>query len=422
MNLVEKILSRKVGRGVSPGDFITVDVDLVYAHDGTAPLTFQVMRDEICKLDVFDRDKVVLFIDHAAPSPTVPAAETHREMRLLAKELNIKLFDVGYGICHQVIAEEGLARPGMVLVGADSHTVMLGTFTAFAVGVGSTDAAIAMSYGKLWMKVPEVVRINVSGTPPLGVLSKDIALHIIGHVGCDGMNYRAVEFHGDTLRFLSIDARLTLTNMCTEMGAKAALTPTDDTLIQWFNELGVSSVSRLEPDADAKYSDVLEFNVDRLEPQIAAPYNVDNVKSVSELEGVEVDQVFIGSCTNGRYEDLLITAKVLNGRRVNPRTRCIVIPASRRVYMKALRNGVIEELLSAGCIVGPPTCGPCVGAHMGLLASGEVCISTSNRNFMGRMGHRDSKVFLASPATAAASAIEGRITDPRKYLRRGGVV
>lgn len=417
MNLTEKIISMNVKKKVSPGDIVIVNVDLVYAHDGTAPLALETIERDL-KLNRKRRlNHVILVLDHVAPSPTVSAAQVHQYLRNFSRNYGVKLFDVGYGICHQIIPEEGYVKPGMIIVGADSHTVTLGALSAFAIGVGSTDAAIAMVFGKIWIKVPETVKVVLTGKIPYGVYSKDIILNIIGTVGSEGMNYKSVEFHGDALKELSMDARMTLTNMCTEMGAKAGLIPVDEITVSWFFERSIKEIKRITPDPNAEYSDVLTFEINKLEPQIAAPPTVDNVKSINEVEGVEIDQVFIGSCTNGRYEDLLIATKILKGKSVYPNVRCIVIPSSRNVYLKALRNGLIEELIKAGCTVGPPTCGPCIGAHMGLLAEGEVALSTSNRNFIGRMGHKKSKVYLASPATAAASAIEGKITNPRKFLK-----
>jgi len=416
LTLTEKILSHAVGRTVNPGEIIVTEVDLVYAHDGTAPLAIQVLSNELRFIKVFDPGKVVFVIDHAAPSPSINVSKVHKLMRDFSYSFRVKLYDVGNGICHQLIPEEGLVKPGMIIVGADSHTVTLGAFAAFAIGVGSTDAAIAIAYGKIWLKIPEIVKIAIEGNLPRGVYSKDIILYMLKTIKSDGMTYKSVEFHGKTLQKLSMDARMTLTNMCTEIGAKAALIPVDAVTKQWFEERGIYNIKELRPDTNAEYSDELLFDISNLEPQIALPPNVDNVKSISEVEGLEIDQVFIGSCTNGRYEDLLVVAKILNKHKVNPRVRCIIIPASRNIYLKALRHDIIEKLLQAGCVIGPPTCGPCIGAHMGLLAEDEIAISTSNRNFIGRMGHKRSKVYLASPATAAASAIEGKITDPRKYI------
>jgi 3-isopropylmalate/(R)-2-methylmalate dehydratase large subunit len=410
--MTEQILSLNAGRKVQPGDIVTVKVDLVYAHDGTAPLVISVIKDEI-GLERFEpKTSVAFFIDHVAPASTVNAAEVHRKMRLLAKNNGINLYDVGRGICHQVVPEEGLVRPGYVVFGADSHTTTLGAFSSFATGVGSTDAVVAMLLGKNWLKVPEPVKIKFEGHMQKGVMGKDIALHLVGLFRAGSMTGKSLEF--DNVDSISIDSRMTITNMAAEVDADAAIMPTDKKLLNYYRfELGVE-VEHITPGPRAEYADTVIVELNNLDPLVSAPPNVDNVHAVTEYEGVEVDQVFIGSCTNGRLEDLEIAARILNGKKV--KTRCIVIPASIRVYQKALSMGIIDVLIKAGCVVGPPTCGPCVGAHLGLLASGETALSTSNRNFPGRMGHKDSKVFLASPATAAATAINGKITDPRGYL------
>lgn len=417
MTMAEKILSQASKNKVSAGEFTVADVDLVFAHDGTALLAIDVMRQEFGLEKIFDPSRVIFVIDHAAPSPAVGMSIVHKVMRAFARKHGIKLYDVGNGICHQIIPENGHVKPGMVVIGADSHTVTHGAFGAFATGVGSTDAAIAMMTGKIWLRVPETLKIIVEGELKPWLMSKDIILHIIGSLGSDGANYLAVEFHGKTITELNVDSRMTLTNMVVEMGAKAGLIPVDAKTIDWLRLRVNNAIKPITPDADAEYVDELHVNVENLEPQVAAPPNVDNVKSISEVEGLEVDQVFIGSCTNGRFEDFFTVAKILKGRRINENTRCIVIPASKHIYTKLLKLGILEVLISAGCVIGPPTCGPCVSAHMGILGPDEVAVSTSNRNFPGRMGDKKGKIYLASPATAAATAVEGKIADPRKYLR-----
>jgi 3-isopropylmalate/(R)-2-methylmalate dehydratase large subunit len=416
MPLIDAILSKALGRSVSPGDIVTVRVDAVYAHDGTAPLVMDVVEKELGIKEGGVATKAFFIIDHAAPAPHVAAATVHARMRRFAKLYGIKLFDVGTGICHQVVVEQGIVRPGMVVLGADSHTPTIGAIGVYATGVGSTDAAIAMMYGVTWLRVPETVKVVLTGSIPKGVTSKDIVLHILGEVKSDGMLGKAVEYRGDALKQLSIDARMTLTNMCTEMGAESAIIPVDSVTRTWLNEMGYTVFREVDWDKEEGYIDELIVEVSKLEPVVAAPPDVDNVKSVNEVSNVEVDQVFIGSCTNGRLEDIEIAAKILKGRKVKEGVRCIIAPASRRVYLEALRRGYIDILIEAGCVIAPPTCGPCIGAHMGILAAGEVAVATTNRNFIGRMGHKDSKVYLASPAVAAATAIEGRIADPRKYL------
>ncbi|MEL9940406.1 MAG: 3-isopropylmalate dehydratase large subunit [Ignisphaera sp.] len=416
MGLIDRIVSKAIGRNVSPGEIVVINIDAVYAQDGTAPLVIDVVEKELELKRRVAVERAFFFIDHSSPAPHVAAATVHKEMRRFAKEYGVKLFDVGYGISHQVVVEDGLVRPGMVVVGADSHTPTIGAIGVYATGVGSTDAAIAMMFGMLWLKVPETAKVVLTGAMPKGVMSKDIALHIIGSIGTDGMLGRAVEFRGDTLKYLSVDSRMTLTNMCTEMSAESAIMPVDEVARKWLNERGYTIYRDVDWEKEDGYVDELIVEVSKLEPVVAAPPDVDNVKGVGEVSNVEVDQVFIGSCTNGRLEDIEIAARILHGRKVKDGVRCIVSPASRKVYMEALKRGYIDILASAGCTIAPPTCGPCVGAHMGLLAAGEVAVATTNRNFPGRMGHRDSKVYLSSPAVAAATAIEGRIADPRKYL------
>ncbi len=417
MGLIDRIVSKSIGRDISPGEIVVIGIDAIYAQDGTAPLIIDVIEKElgIDRLEALNR--TYFFIDHSSPAPHIAAASVHREMRRFCRKFGIKLFDVGYGISHQVVVEDGIVRPGMIVIGADSHTPTSGALGAFALGVGSTDAAIAMVYGKTWIKVPETFRIRLSGQIRKGVMSKDIILSIIGMMRSDGMMGRAVEFYGDTIKELSIDARMTMTNMSTEMGAESAIIPLDNRALQWLKSNGYTIHRYIEYDPRAEeFVDEMDVEVQKIEPVVSAPPDVDNVKSVTEAEGIEVDQVFIGSCTNGRLEDLEIASRILKGRKVRDGVRCIVSPASRKIYLEALRRGIIDILAEANCVIAPPTCGPCVGAHMGILAENEVAIATTNRNFTGRMGHKNSKVYLSSPATAAASAIEGRITDPRKYL------
>ncbi|MEM3602231.1 MAG: 3-isopropylmalate dehydratase large subunit [Candidatus Bathyarchaeia archaeon] len=398
----EKILSKASGtKQVNVGEFVVANVDFVFAHDGTAPLMIDVIQDfgvSTLKLAC----KSCLFIDHAAPSPSVQSSILHGKMRDFAAVHGIKLYDVGEGVCHQVVLDYELVKAGEVVVGADSHTTIHGAVGAFAVGVGSTDAAFALATGRLWFRVPETIKITFKGPNlGLGVFAKDIALALLGKLGTEGARYMAIEYHDFLKPGLSKSSRATIANLSAEMGAKAALFP----------------VEPYTPDADADYIREIELDCSSLEPLVAKPPLPSNVVSISDVEDLEVDEVFIGSCTNGRIEDLAVAAKILRGRKVKEGLRCIVIPASRNVYQKALENGIIEVLLRAGCVVGPPTCGPCVGAHMGLLGPGEIAVSTANRNFTGRMGDPSAKIFLASPATAAASAIEGRIADPRKFLK-----
>ena len=397
----EKILAKaSEAKRVEPGEFVVANVDFVFAHDGTAPLMIDAIREfGVTTLKL--AGKSALFIDHAAPSPSVQSSILHKKMREFAASYGIKLFDVGEGVCHQVVMDYHFAKPGNVVVGADSHTTIHGATGAFAVGVGSTDAAFAITTGKLWFKVPESIKVTFKGSLSLGVFSKDMALALLKELGTDGASYMAIEYHDELSPTLSQSSRATISNLSAEMGAKAAIFPADP----------------FTPDKDATYFKEIELDCSHLEPFIAKPPLPSNVVPVSEVEDTDVNEVFIGSCTNGRFEDLEIAAKILKGKKVKEGLRCVVIPASKQVYEKALEKGIIEILVKAGCVIGPPTCGPCVGAHMGLLAPEEVAVSTANRNFTGRMGDPSAKIFLASPATAAATALEGKIADPRKYLR-----
>ncbi len=412
--MAEKILSKKAGRPVEAGEMIVVDVDLVMAHDGTAPLAFEAM-EELGVEDVFDPSRVVLVIDHTGPSPSRSISNIHRKMREYARRWGCHFKDVGYGICHQILFEE-FVEPWTVVVGADSHTCTHGALGAFATGMGSTDVAVAMAYGRTWLRVPESVRIELSGGLTWPVMSKDVILQVIGELGASGATYMALEFTGDGVENMTVSSRLTMTNMAIEAGGKTGLCPLDDRALSLLEELRGKRYKPLTPDPDAEYADELHVDLSEVEPMVAAPHEVDNVKPIEEVEGVEVDQVFIGSCTNGRVEDLEAAARILRGRRVADGVRLIVQPASRRVLREAVRKGLIETFLRAGAVVNPPGCGPCVGRHLGVLADGEVCISTQNRNFRGRMGNPNAEIYLASPATAAASALTGCITDPRGFV------
>ncbi len=415
--MAEKILSRASGEDAEAGDVVVAEIDVAMVHDITGPLTVEAL-EEMGVDRVWDPDKIVVLFDHQVPADSIESAENHRMMREFVKEQGIRHFyDVKEGVCHQVLPEKGHVRPGDVIVGADSHTCTHGALGAFATGIGSTDMAAVFATGKLWFRVPETYKVTLTGEPPEGVLSKDVILKVTGEVGADGANYMAIEFHGDYVENASVSDRMCMCNMAIEMGAKTGLVPPDEKTLEYVSERAGTTGKPVKPDPDAKYEAELELDVSDLEPQVAKPYSPDNVVPVSEVEGTAVDQVFIGSCTNGRYEDLEIAARILEGERVHDDVRLIVIPASREVYSRALRSGILETLHDAGALVCPPTCGPCLGGHMGVLAKGERCVATSNRNFPGRMGHRESEVYLASPATAAASAIEGEITDPRPYLR-----
>jgi len=411
----EKIISEHVGRDVKPGEFVVAKVDVVMAQDGTAPLSIQ----ELKKMDmerVFDKENSILFIDHASPSSRKELSNSQKVLREFSRKTGAFLSDVGEGVCHQRLVEDWV-NPGNLVVGADSHTCTSGALGAFSTGMGSTDIALAFALGKVWLKVPETHRFIIKGELPQGVYSKDVILHIIGKIGADGATYKAMEFEGDTIENLSMSSRFTITNMAIEAGGKTGLIFTDETTRLYLEERGRGDRFReIKSDSDANFENILEIEADKLEPLIAFPHTVDNIKGISNIEDVKIDQVFIGTCTNGRLEDLRIAASILKGKNKHPDTRLIVVPASREIFLEALKEGLIEIFLQAGAAIESPGCGPCVGIHKGVLADGERVLSTQNRNFLGRMGNPEGFIYLASPATAAASAIEGKIADPRGYL------
>ena len=415
MTIAEKILARSSGKSrVEPGDYIIGKIDLAMVHDLTGPLTLNVLK-EVGYDTPWDSEKIVIILDHQVPANSTVIASLHQQLREYAKKHGIKFHDVGrQGVCHQILAEK-YVKPGMLVVGADSHTCTLGALGAFATGIGSTEMASVFLTGELWFRVPETIRFELKGALRPGVSAKDVILYIIGMMGVDGALYCATEFTGEGVERLSIDGRLTLCNMAVEMGGKTGIVNPDAKTLQYTKYSEVSKI--IQSDKDAEYQKTVEVFLEELVPQVALPHSVDNVKPVSEIEGVEADQVFIGSCTNGRLEDLEAAAKILEGRKVKEGTRLIVIPASPSVYIEAERRGYIRTFMEAGGVVCNPNCGPCLGGHMGILADGEVCVSTSNRNFIGRMGSPKSKVYLVSPETAAATAIEGKLTDPLKYMR-----
>ncbi|MEW6229637.1 MAG: 3-isopropylmalate dehydratase large subunit [Bacillota bacterium] len=412
--IAEKILSNHCGQDVRAGDLVLADVDFVMAQDGTSPLAIKAFN-EMGGGKVFDPSKVAMVIDHSAPSPNEGTSNLHKLMREFAREQGITLYDIGEGVCHQLLPERGHVLPGDLVVGADSHTCTYGAIGAFSTGVGSTDLAAALMTGKMWLKVPESIRIVCKGRLPDGTFSKDLALYLAGKLTADGATYMSCEFGGDAVERLSVDARFTLCNMAVEMGAKAGIIEPGGEVLAWVRERATRRFRPVFAD-DGTYANVLEHDVSRLAPQVARPHQVDNVCDVGEVSHVEIHQAFIGTCTNGRLEDLRVAASFVEGRKVHPDVRLIVAPASRRILFDAMREGVLQTLVQAGAAVVVPGCGPCVGTHNGVPADGEVVISTANRNFKGRMGNSSAQVYLASPATVAASAIFGRITDPRKLL------
>lgn len=409
MTLAEKIISRKIGRVPEPGEIVVMPIDAAMAHDGTAPLMIKSFEAMGAK-KVWDNKKAAFVIDHISPSSNEGTSALHKMMRDFAKAHSFLLYDIGEGICHQILPEKGYVFPGGVVVGADSHTCTHGAFAAFSTGIGSTDMAAVFASGKLWFKVPETMRIKIDGTMPINVMSKDAVLYSIGEIGADGATYKAVEFSGEAVRKMSMDSRMTMTNMAIEMGGKTGLIGSDAITRDYLEGRINVPFIELSGDDDACFADTLEIDAGDLEPQLSCPHQVDNVKPVAELEGLPVDQVFIGSCTNGRLEDLRVAVKVLKGKKVKART--IVMPASREIYLEAIKEGLIEELVKAGCAVGVPGCGPCVGGHHGVPSQGENVISTTNRNFKGRMGNAEANVYLASPLTAAYAALKGKVEVP----------
>jgi 3-isopropylmalate/(R)-2-methylmalate dehydratase large subunit len=413
MNITEKILAKASAKtSVQPGDIVDTNVDMVMVHDLTGPLAVEAFR-RIGIAHVWDNKKIVIILDHQVPAESVKAAELHKMLRTFAKEQSIRFYDVGRGgICHQVMPEKGHVLPGSVIVGADSHTCTYGALGAFATGIGSTEAAAVFATGKIWLKVPETIRINVEGEFKPFVTPKDLILSIIGKIGADGATYKATEFTGSTIRTMSIAGRMTLCNMTVEMGAKNGIIEPDETTRKFLQGRTNKHYEVFRSDPDADYGQVVEFDVSELEPVVACPSSVDNVKPVSEVDA-PIEQAFIGSCTNGRIEDLRVAAQLMKGNTVKDGVRTLVIPASQEVYRQAVEEGLMEIFTDAGALVCGSACGPCLGGHIGLLAAGETCVSTSNRNFIGRMGSTQASVYLASPATVAASALTGRITDPR---------
>ena len=410
--LAEEIFSRKLGRPVEAGELVVAPVDLVMSHDTTTPLAveaFQQLRER-----VWDPARIAIVLDHIMPPASIQTAALHQITRQFVREQGITNF-FQEGVCHQVIVEKGLAWPGALIVGGDSHTCTYGALGAFATGMGSTDVGLAFATGKAWFRVPETIRVNVSGKLPRGSYAKDVILAIVRELGVEGANYRAVEYAGETVRAMPVGDRMTLSNMAVEIGAKAGLVEPDQRTCEYLGPRTNAALTMFAP-IRPRYEKVLELDVSGLGPLVACPPDVGNVRPVEEVVGTPLDEVFIGTCTNGRLEDVAIAARILAGRRVATHTRTIVIPASYEIYLAALEAGYIRTLMEAGAIVGNPGCGPCIGRHQGTLCAGERALTTMNRNFTGRMGDPTSEVFVASPAVAAVSAIEGRIADPRRYM------
>ncbi len=423
----EKALARAAGVSeVTAGQVIDAQPDVILSHDNTAAIaqTFSSLGVD----RVRHPERVAIVLDHAVPAPTTRHAQNHAEIRRFVAEQGIThFFDVGRGICHQVLSEEAIVLPGQLILGADSHTTHYGWMGAFGAGVGRSEVAALWATGELWLRVPESIRIVLEGSLPLGVTAKDFALRVIGDLGADGGIYQSIEFSGSGIEAMSVESRMVLPNMMAEMGAKNAYVPPDAVVFDWLAPRLARRTGRpveecraqieagaLYPDPDAEYVAEYRYNAAELEPYVACPHTVDNVVPLSEVAGTRVQQAFLGTCTNGRLEDIALAAKVVRGRRVAPDTRLLVIPASNQVLQEAMERGYIQTLVDAGAIIGVPGCGPCMGNHMGIPAPGEVTISTANRNFRGRMGTREAEIYLASPAVVAASAVRGAITDPRE--------
>ncbi|MDD5440294.1 MAG: 3-isopropylmalate dehydratase large subunit [Candidatus Omnitrophica bacterium] len=414
--LAEKILTNHAGRDVHAGDIAVCNVDFCFGQDGTSGLIMESFKK--LGANVFDKTRFAMVIDHSSPSPNIGVSTVHKAMRDFANEKEVKLFDVGEGVCHQLIPERGYVTCGDLILGADSHTCTYGALNALATGVGSTDLAITVATGKNWFKVPESIKIIVSGKMPAGTYSKDIILHIIGTMGAKAATYKSVEFYGNAIKALSVDSRFTISNMAIEMGAKFGIMEADPKVLKWVKQHSIRQPNPAFADPDAHYGEVREFDITKLAPQVARPHTVDNVVSVEAVGGVKIDEGVIGTCTNGRLEDLEVAAKILKNRKIHRGVKMIVAPASKGIYLEAVKRGFVEIFVDAGAMVVAPGCGPCVGTHNGVLADNETAISTANRNFKGRMGNPNSNIYLGSPATVAASCLTGRIADPREHKKR----
>lgn len=407
--LAEKIISKHVGKEVKAGELVIANVDVCAVQDGTGPLTVQEFK-KIGKDKLYNPQRTILFIDHAAPSPRKELSNTHMVLRQFAKDYGAVLSDVGAGVCHQRLIED-YVNPGEILIGADSHTCTSGALGAFATGMGSTDIAVAMALGKTWLKVPQTFKIEVTGEFKEGICSKDLMLHLIGKIGADGATYKALEFAGNTIENMQMCERFTLANMAVEAGAKAGLFVSDEKTKEYLKSRGrENKFVELKPDADATYEKIIKINAQDIKHTIACPHTVDNTKTIDELGTIKVNQVFVGTCTNGRIEDLRIVAGILKGKKVNPDVRLLIAPASKYVFKQALQEGLIETFVDSNAAILTSGCGPCVGVHAGTLGDGEVCLATQNRNFQGRMGNTKGFIYLASPYVAAYTALNGYIS------------
>ncbi len=414
--IAEKILSAHAGKSLKAGDYAICKVDFCLGQDGTSGLIIDAL-DKIKAKKLVARSNFCMVIDHSAPSPNIGVSAIHKKMRTFAKDKSLKLYDIGCGVCHQVVLESGNVLPGNLVAGADSHTCTYGALGALSTGFGSTDLAITLASGKNWFKVPKTLKIVVDGKLAKGVYSKDLILHIIGDLTADGATYEAVEFYGPAIKALSMDERFTISNMAVEMGAKCGIIPPDDKTIKWLKQWTKKTIKSVYADNDVLYDNTKHYDASKIPPQVAMPHQVDNVCGITKLKGKLIQEAFIGTCTNGRFEDLKIAASILKGKQVHPDVRLIVAPASKSIFLKAMKAGIVKILVESGANVVTPGCGPCVGTHNGVPSDGEVVLSTANRNFKGRMGNPHAFIYLASPASVAVSAITGKITDPRSYIK-----
>jgi len=411
MTMTQKILAAHCGEErVEAGQIIQANVDLVLGNDITAPVAINEFQKAGCA-EVFDREKVVFVMDHFTPNKDIKAAEQSKKIRDFARAMSIpNCFDVGtVGVEHALLPERGMVICGDLVIGADSHTCTYGALGAFATGVGSTDMAYAMATGKVWLKVPPAIKFNLTGKLSKHVYGKDVILHVLGRIGVDGALYKSMEFAGEGVKELSVSDRLCIANMAIECGAKNGIFPVDEQTLEYVRARSGREPVVYEADPDAEYEQVIDIDLSQVKQTVAFPHLPENARTFDDMPDIPIDQVVIGSCTNGRLEDLIVAADILRGKKVAPHVRCIVIPATQKIYLEAMEMGLIRDFIEAGCAVSTPTCGPCLGGHMGVLAKGERCVATTNRNFVGRMGHPESEVYLASPAVAAASAIAGRI-------------
>ena len=413
----EKILALKSGKdSVVAGEIVTVSPDIVMSHDNSAAIAKKFKQIGINKVKY--PEKIVIPLDHCVPAATEKYAANHKEIREFVQEQKIKNFyDINSGVCHQVLPEKGHILPGTLVLGADSHTTTYGAFGTFAAGIGRSEVASIWATDEIWLRVPETIKINIEGEIPPGIYPKDIILYIIGDLGADGALYKAVEFSGNVVKNMDIGGRMTLCNMTVEMGAKIGYVEPDKKTIQWLTPRSNKKYEIVKSDLNAEFEKIIDYDISKLEPQIACPHTVDNVKPVSEVTGTKINQALIGTCTNGRIEDLKITSEILGDKKISDRVRLLIFPASMEVFAQAMELGILQKLVKSGAVIMNPGCGPCLGAHEGALAPGEVCLSTANRNFKGRMGCKEAEIYLASPATVAISSLYGEITDVRRYLK-----